>query len=381
MSTYFEANGKSVSLGAKLGAGAEGAVFELAGQSERVAKIYHIPLAKERADKIEAMAQIPFASLRKMSAWPEGLLFSAGGTAVGFLMPKAAGYKDIHNLYSPKSRKVEFPNADFIFLVHAAANIATAFLKVHEAGCVIGDVNHGGVTVAQNATVKLIDCDSFQISNGGKIHLCELGVSTFVPPELQGRSLRGVVRTKEHDSFGLAILIFHLLVIGSAPFRRSFPRRGDMPIETAIQQFRYAYGANGAKHQMQPPPNVPALQSISTGVTDLFEKAFSRDALKAGRPEPLTWLNTLEALSKSLATCSVNPYHAFAAGSGSCPWCQIEAVTGVLLFSVALVQTPGPQIDIDALLRSIEYFGLCRNRQHPVSKIFQRQRQQLKRSC
>ena len=359
MSTYFDASGKTVSLGAKLGAGGEGAVFEVAGQPDRVAKIYHSPLTREKADKIETTAQIQSASLRKMTAWPEGLLFSGGRVGVGLLMPKVAGYKDIHNLYSPKSRRVEFQNADFIFLVHAAANMATAFLSVHEAGCVIGDVNHGGVTVAENATVKLIDCDSFQISNCGKTYHCDVGVSTFIPPELQGRSLRNTsFALKSHDNFGLAILIFHLLVMGRHPFAGRYLGRGDMPMETAIQQYRYAYGANGAKHQMQPPPNVPALKSISTGVADLFEKAFSQDAITAGRPEPRTWLTTLESLSKNLARCSVNPYHAFAVGSGSCPWCQIEAVTGILLFNVALVQTPGAQIDINSLLRSIEALRL-----------------------
>jgi len=70
-------------------------------------------------------------------------------------MPRITGCKDIHKLYSPKSRKSEFPAADFRFLLHVAANIARSFATVHQAHCVIGDVNHGSITVAANAWARI----------------------------------------------------------------------------------------------------------------------------------------------------------------------------------------------------------------------------------
>ena len=62
------------------------------------------------------------------------------------------------------------------------------------------------VLVAPDATVKLIDCDSFQITAQGKRYLCEVGVETFTPPELQGKNLRQIMRTANHDGFGLAVM-------------------------------------------------------------------------------------------------------------------------------------------------------------------------------
>ena len=289
--------------------------------------------------------------LLKMTAWPQALVLNAAKAPIGLIMPRLVGYRDIHHLYSPKSRKSEFPEADFNFLVYAAANIARAFASVHDAGCVIGDVNHGGVTVADNATIKLIDCDSFQIAKSGQTFCCDVGVSTFTPPELQGRSLKGQLRTKEQDYFGLAILVFHLLIMGRHPFAGRYLGRGDMPVETAIQQLRYAYGQESVKLLMQPPPNAPALISLSPEIAELFERAFTAKNPKQ-RPDPRSWVSRLDELGKALVRCKVSPRHAFAVNATSCPWCQIEAATGVQLFNVVL-RSAVRVLDIMTLWRSI----------------------------
>ena len=130
-------------------------------------------------------------------------------------MHKLKNYKPLFELYSPKLRLQTFPKADWRFLIHAATNTARAFSVIHEAGHVIGDVNHGNLLVAEDATVKFIDTDSFQISsrastNGG----VRLGATTHQPPEMQGHSTyNGLVRTPNHDNFGLAAVIFQILCL------------------------------------------------------------------------------------------------------------------------------------------------------------------------
>jgi DNA-binding helix-hairpin-helix protein with protein kinase domain len=133
-------------------------------------------------------------------------------------MPKIADCKDIHHLYSPKSRRTVFLRADWRFLIRAATNIARAFRVVHEAGYIIGDVNHGSILVGQDATVRLIDCDSFQVTSGERCFLCEVGVETFTPPELQEKDFSRAVRTAHHDNFGLAVMVFLMLFMGRYPF-------------------------------------------------------------------------------------------------------------------------------------------------------------------
>src|SRR5215470_5147272 len=344
MTCFADTSGQPIRLGARLGAGGEGSVHEVDGRTDVVAKIYHTPLTPERAHKIVAMASLSSPGLQRATAWPSGIIMADGHTPHGLLMPKIAGCKDIHKLYSPKSRKSEFPTADFRFLLSVAANVARAFAVVHQNNCVIGDVNHGSITVAQNATVKLIDCDSFQVVINGRNYLCEVGVPTFTPPELQGRPFRGIVRTTNHDNFGLAVLIFHLLFMGRHPFAGRYLGRGDMPIETAIQQFRFAYGADRKITQMEPPPHVPALASMSPTIATLFERAFSRQATNGhARPSPADWIVALDAAGTQLARCKREPNHFYVSASPNCPWCMVESATGVVLFNIAIL----PTIDVD----------------------------------
>src|SRR5262245_51972473 len=375
MPSFADTSGQPIRVGARLGAGGEGSVHEVDGRPDTVAKIYHKPLTPERAQKIAAMASLSSPGLQRATAWPSGIIMADGHTPHGLLMPRVAGCKDIHKLYSPKSRKSEFPAADFRFLLSVAANVARAFAVVHQNHCVIGDVNHGSITVAQNATVKLLDCDSFQIAVNGHTYLCEVGVPTFTPPELQGRPFRGIIRTANHDNFGLAVLIFHLLFMGRHPFAGRYLGRGDMPIETAIQQFRFAYGADRTLTQMEPPPHVPALASMSPAIATFFERAFSRQATNGhARPSPGDWIAALDAAGKHLARCKREPNHFYVSASPSCPWCQVEGATGVVLFNIAILPTiDADRFDIVTVCRAIQSMQLTFARTPTEADIAPRQ--------
>jgi DNA-binding helix-hairpin-helix protein with protein kinase domain len=228
-----DATGRAVRLGKELGRGGEGSVFDVDGESDVVAKLYHAPPEPEKAAKLAAMARSASPALTSVAAWPTNTLHEGGGAPVaGLLMPRASG-AEVHRLYSPAYRKVEFPNYDWEKLIVVARNVAAAVARIHDAGHVIGDVNQGNVLVSPTGVVRLIDCDSFQIRDGATWRLCEVGVAHFTPPELQGRSFRGVVRTQNHDAFGLAVLVFHLLFMGRHPFAGRYGGKGDMPLEQA----------------------------------------------------------------------------------------------------------------------------------------------------
>lgn len=342
----LRASSDMVVLGKMLGRGGEGNVHEVVGKPDLVAKVYHKPLSAEKQAKIGLMTTLRSEHLSSLTAWPLGLLHDAHGTAAGILMPRINGHKDIHVLYSPRSRKTDFPAADWRFLLRTAANVARAFAVVHEAGCVIGDVNHGGVVVSDRALVKLIDCDSFQVAGRGQRFLCEVGVPTFTPPELQGKPFRGVVRTPNHDNFGLAVLIFQLLFMGRHPFAGRYAK-GDLAIEDAISQFRFAYSVDRRALLMEPPPNVPDPAVASQPVALLLERAFSRQTVSAGRPTPAEWIAALQALEKRLVQCRANTSHFHFADLRGCPWCSYEQATGAVLFNVFVAASGGPKVSFD----------------------------------
>ncbi|HEX6842695.1 MAG TPA: hypothetical protein VF113_14265 [Stellaceae bacterium] len=352
----FDASGRQLNLGAELGRGGEGSVFALADRSDLVAKLYHHPPGAEKAAKIVAMAKLGSERLLKLAAWPTSAIHSGarGGPVVGFLMPRIQGHKPAFNLYSPKLRLQEFPSAGWAFLIHAAANAARAFAVIHDSGHVIGDVNHGNLVVAPDATVKLIDCDSFQVSAGKQRWFCDVGVSTHQPPEFQSlTSYKGVARTPNHDNFGLAVIVFQLLFMARHPFSGRYLGTGDMPIERAIREYRFAYGANAHKLQMKPPPGSLGLDRVTRGMAKLFERAFAPEGAREGsRPKPEEWIAALSELARGLRKCAANPAHEYLAAAGKCPWCEIEAVGGFVLFPVVFLANPGAlpsSIDIAAL--------------------------------
>ncbi|OWA34074.1 hypothetical protein B9G55_17240 [Saccharibacillus sp. O16] len=324
-------SGGQVIFGQELGRGGEGSVFEVLGRSDLVAKVYHKPLPKDKQEKIEAMVRLKTERLLRFTVWPVDVLRGAGRRVIGFLMPVLKG-QEIHKLYGPKTRLAEFPQAGYSFLVHTAANLARAFAAVHEEGHVVGDINHSNFYVTEQATILMLDCDSFQVQSGHTRFGCDVGIPMYMPPELQNvTSFRSIVRSRNHDNFGLAVFIFMLLFMGRHPFAGKYLGAGDMPIERAIREFRFAYGPSAAARQMQPPPGSLPIQALPPKVQHLFLRAFSQESMTS-RPVAEEWIDALQDMGSSLALCSRNPGHQYPTECGSCPWCAMESATGGLLF-------------------------------------------------
>ncbi len=328
----------SICLGQEeLGRGGEGRVFPIEGQKDRVAKIYSSPLDYRKAWKLLVMALAARPSLLNIAAWPLDVLIDSKGTPRGFIMPRVDAHWYVHELYTPKSRSEAFPAADFRFLVRVAAKIARAFAVVHEQGVVVGDVNHGNVLVRRDGTVKLIDCDSFQIGHRPNVYTCDVGVPPFTAPELQGLAFRGLERTANHDRFGLAVLLFHLLYMGRHPFAGRHSASGDMPPEKAIGEYRFAYGPDGAANGMARPPRTVPLETMGSAIAQLFIRAFGRAGSNGARPDAKTWVEALEKLKISLQVCSLASSHYYPRDLSACPWCMVEIQTGTRLFGQRIV--------------------------------------------
>ena len=335
MSRLVDEQGRPLRLGHKLGEGGEGAVYRLAGHSSQAIKVYASPLAAERAKKIRILTRFSQTDIGRFTAWPSGLVLDEKGRPRGLLLPVVEHGKDIHHLYTPSSRRKHFPTANWRFLVHVSGNIARAFAAVHALGLVIGDVNPGSILVLGDGTVRLIDVDSFQVPvPGGRPLLCTVAVSLFLPPELNQAPLDSVVRTPDHDAFGLAITIFQLLMLGRHPYAGRFLGVGEMPIERAIAEHRFAFGTHAADRQMQRPPNTVGMEILPSRVAALFESAFAPPAHRRLRPSASEWVQTLDQLAVELAHCRRNPMHYYPRSGSLCPWCNFEQSTGVLLFGV-----------------------------------------------
>jgi DNA-binding helix-hairpin-helix protein with protein kinase domain len=347
--------GRQLTIGKQLGKGGEGVVHEVDGEPSIAVKLYHPNIARERAEKITAMVAAQWHAAASNVAFPIETLFSPSGQFAGFTMRRVGGHKPIHSLYSPTSRKTEFPAASFRFLIRTGLNIARALASVNATGCVVGDINHSGILVSNDATVTLIDCDSFQASAGGKTFYCKVGVPEFTPPELQGKRFDQTIRTVNHDSFGLAVLLFNLLFMGRHPFAGKYLGSGDMPMETAIAQYRFAYSTRKNETRMEPPPNVPVLMDIPRALGDALEVAFGQIGVTKGRKTASDWVRLLEVAERDeIVQCSSKKEHQYFRAASACPWCAMEnAYPGFLAFSPPLFSGARAPVDLGQLIAAI----------------------------
>jgi DNA-binding helix-hairpin-helix protein with protein kinase domain len=103
---------------------------------------------------------------------------------------------------------------------------------------------------------------------------------------------------------------------------------------------------------MDKPPGTPPLSIAGDEVAFLFERAFAKQMVQGGRPAPSEWAQALFNLEKSLKQCRANPSH-WHHKNTSCPWCPMEAATGVELFPFVQAAAVPNTIDLQTLWRQI----------------------------
>ncbi|MGC9504675.1 hypothetical protein [Baaleninema sp.] len=322
-----QSNGEFITLSRELGGGGEGTVYAVAENSAWVAKIYH-QITLEMPRKLAVMyANPPKDPLRSQGhvsiAWPEDLLLERG-RVVGFLMARADGGFPLHTFYTPASRRDRCPLFNYLYLYRTARNLAAAVSNLHARGYVIGDVNESNILVSPTALVTLVDTDSFQVCDTQRRHLypCPVGKPDFTPPELQGKTLREVRRLPEHDRFGLAVLIFQLLMEGTHPFAGVYSGQGDPPpIESRIARGHFPYGMRSVPYR--PMPVAPSFEILTPELQRLFVRCFETGHENPKlRPEAQIWVQALEGAERQLVTCSENPQHRYGRHLAACPWCD-----------------------------------------------------------
>lgn len=223
-----------------------------------------------------------------------------------------------------------------------ARNIAASFETVHAHGHVIGDVNQNSFLVGHDSKVVLIDSDSFQVNARGTLHLCEVGVPHFTPPELQSlSSFDGFTRTTNHDNFGLALLIFHVLFGGRHPFS-GVPLRNGVgdALETDIKNFRYAYARDNQSRGFKPPPRSIPVSVIPDEVEAMFHFAFTERGPLGARPTAQQWVVALDGVRSHLKRCGTSRMHVYPNHLAKCPWCTLEQDGVVYFVDLSATFTP-----------------------------------------
>jgi DNA-binding helix-hairpin-helix protein with protein kinase domain len=104
-----------------------------------------------------------------------------------------------------------------------------------------------------------------------------------------------------------------------------------MPIERAIAESRFAYGAKSESLGMSAPPGTLPLTTFGRPIAQLFERAFAPPGGEVERPSAIEWIEALQGLENQLVACPLRPRHFHPRGAACC-WCDVERRTGAKLF-------------------------------------------------
>ena len=328
MTAYQRADGRVLTLAHRLGAGGEAAVYAVAGEPALAAKIYHRPTPAHAAQLRAMLTNPPDGPARQRGhsaiAWPTEPVFDAQGSCAGFLMPRIDYRTSIPllKLYNPHDRRQAAPRFTWEYLLRAARNLAGVVATMHARGYVLGDVNESNLLVTGTALVTLVDCDSHQVPAGnGRVFRCPVGKAEYTPPELQGCDFSAVDRGPAHDSFGLAVLIFLLLMEGVHPFAGVWQGAGaPPPIAQHIRVGNWPY--TGAR-ALLPPRHALPLGMLPPGLQRLLVRCFRDGHRNPGaRPTPQQWQRALAEAERQLTRCRVNGQHVYGRHLRRCPWCD-----------------------------------------------------------
>ncbi len=313
----------------QLASGGEGAVYDIIGCADKVAKIYHEDKRTDtRYNKLKAMTRIPASQLPEC-AWPHELLFDESGNFCGFIMDKITGLGNLVDFFVYENRS----NHTWKQYVIAAINIAAAVNNIHDAGIVIGDLKPDNIIIDPvSGKVRLVDTDSYQLTGeNGKLFPCMVATPEYIPPELQNINFEK--NTDKHyfnektDDFSLAVIIFKILMNGVHPFACFSASNSMNNLESNIRKGCSPYFTETNNDgDLLITLRSPSLDILPESLQELFRKAFVLGIKDpSARPSAEYWFYGLSKLNSELIMCRSNSSHIYYSGLNSCAWCSLES--------------------------------------------------------
>ena len=294
---FEDESGNPIVPGQKLGEGGEGVVHLVDGDPGSVVKIWHPGRTPQDADaKISHLVSNPVTPGLGVTwhiTWPQHEVRESG-IIVGYTMPTlnpGESWEPIVEYYNRRAaqgtgaaqaREIQIDDR-----VRMARNLALGFRAVHDAGYVIGDVNEKNVEVNRQNDIAMVDCDSYGFTDSatGRTFSNGMGRPEFQAPEVQGDYAN---RTQNHDRFGLAVVIFHLLT-GYHPYTVTNRPNVTLPGDR-ISAWLFPPADPGLN---APSSYNDAWDGLTAKQKQLFLRCFDRAHKDDPRPTPEEWVEAL----------------------------------------------------------------------------------------
>ena len=207
--------------------GGEGVIYRFAMNGGVLIKVCKPETLSDKSkialfrSRLNAMMLLEECRQADFLAWPLMPVMDKRGCAVGFVMRKCTG-RTLRALLAPVQVKRFFPGWNRIQVAEVALNFLDAVRMLAKHRVLVNDFNPGNFLVDKTGTVRLIDCDSFQIPvKNGDPFMTRTFTPEFAAPELLLHpELFNKPRTPEQVRFSLAVIIYMVLMSGLHPFAR-----------------------------------------------------------------------------------------------------------------------------------------------------------------
>ena len=305
-----------------LGKGGQGAVHNITTSkysADYCIKIY-IRDAEKMHKKIEYMVTHPPQNIRDTSfriCWPTALAYNTNKEFIGYMMPLAfpKGHDlTILSVYRSKplsqlkrfKNKVEWhnkyeldTNEGIVNRVKMLCNIAIALHTIHSTGrYVLVDLKPENIDATGTGKVSIMDTDSIQISENGKIlHPATAFTPEYFAPE--GKELKELNRpfTLQCDYFAAAICFYQILT-GTHPYSGTVlkpPYDNCTEIADCISNGLFAFGEKQGYISLPTGFNLQQnFYNLPSTIQSLFKRAFSSQV--SVRPTMEEWGRTFHEI-------------------------------------------------------------------------------------
>ncbi|MDY0294802.1 MAG: hypothetical protein RBQ71_03240 [Acholeplasmataceae bacterium] len=338
MKKYFLEDGSKILIddSKPIGSGGEGSVFKLAKNPNILVKIYSERALERMPDievKIKAMVKkkpglLDYNGLT-IIAWPSYVVYDEYQRFQGYLMRRVQAKNQLSHVITPGLQKAKFPHITYYDRVVIAINLAKVMGFLHQNDTIIGDINTSDFFVYPGFEIGVVDTDSFQFQSDQKLFHCKVFTPDYTAPEVieaKKKSAYEVKRLPNHDNYGLAILIYQILMFGVHPFSARI--KGVLgfdgnAINYTMEKEIFPY--NYPSVNIIPPKNAMPYVFLPKNLQELFNRAFAKHALSNhDRPSTEEWVKELKVLKDSLKKCKKDKTHFYPSHFQKCPICARE---------------------------------------------------------
>lgn len=283
-------------------------------------------------DRIAYMIKNPPKNIMSNSSfrvcWPTALAYDAGKKFIGYVMPlafdnsrdllildkynaKPISQQAKYKKYPDWFDKFELDTVEGIRnRIKMLCNWAIAIYSLHETGrYVIVDLKPENVMATSSGKISIVDTDSFQITENGKIifpgPMCTMG---YIPPEGKDLQRKKLPFTTSCDCFSASVCFYKILT-GAHPYSGTIKKHPYTHLETeqeAIDAGLYVYGEKMRFLEFNKDFNLHRhFENLSIGIQNLFGRAFGSDPSR--RPTMEEWGRALHeaAVSDSIGVRAV----------------------------------------------------------------------------